>query len=47
MLHHLDIQFEATDDIEIAKVAISLDGTQVGELERFQGLSQSSPNVYV
>src|SRR5688572_6787367 len=32
----IDIAFEATDDIEIAKVAISLDGTQVGELSDFK-----------
>ena len=32
----IDIEFEATDDIEIAKVAISLDGTQVGELSGFK-----------
>jgi hypothetical protein len=32
----LDIQFEATDDIEIQQVAFSLDGTEVGTLSGFK-----------
>ena len=32
----IDIKFEATDDIEIAKVAVLLDGNQVAELSDFK-----------
>ena len=32
----VDIQFEATDDIEIASIALALDGTKITEFTDFK-----------
>ncbi len=32
----VDIQFEATDDIEIGSIALSLDGTKITEFTDFK-----------
>ena len=41
----LGIQFEATDDIEIKKIAVSLDGTEVASLSDFKDYRRAAKRI--